>query len=82
MITHVSVYMYCVNNAPPFAAIDRNGKRLRFYHLTRASAWRLAEACQRLQGRLSVGGQGWRWTRTPNPGYSEGRLDCGTPLIE
>lgn len=62
MITHVSVYMYCVNGAHPFACIHR-GDKMRFCALTNRSAWGLAFACTRRGGRFIGTGQGWDWVR-------------------
>jgi len=79
MIDHVSVYMYV--KCRPFVYIHQ-GDRLRCYNLTKASAWRLAWACWGSGGWFRCDGQGWHWTRMPKPGYSEGCLDSGVPLIE
>lgn len=62
MITYVSLYMLLTHSAYPFAVIHRGGY-IRIYNLTKASAWRMAFACQRSGGRFTVSGQGWSWRR-------------------
>ena len=63
-ITHIQTYMYCYGDCEPFVAIHRGGSdRVRFYTLTKASAWRLASAIPYGKGRYGVDGQGWSWIR-------------------
>lgn len=81
MIARVSTYFCPWSARRPFVYIHR-GNALRQYNLTAASGRRLARACRSSKGRFLVCNTGWLWTRTLSPGYSEGHLDSGVPLIE
>ena len=63
-IRYFALYLFC--KADPFVALHRgsgDNEIVRFYPLTKASAWRLAGVSQVLPGHHTVSGQGWSWTR-------------------
>lgn len=62
-ITHIKLFLYCHNDCHPFAAIHKGPKRIKFYDLTNATAWRLAHAIPYGVGSYTIDGQGWSWTR-------------------
>jgi len=58
-----SIHLYLRTYGNPWVAVHR-GNDIRFYNLTRASAWRLTRATYGLNGSHSVSGLGWSWTRS------------------